>query len=133
MTDNLDAWADLYIFVPSVTFTDDEPHYLQIYFAKDTLDDTKTVLLRRILRDIGHKITKWESWVDVRDGLTTKDIFTTDVTKADTEGNKFLSIVEECEELSPSLAHNNSSPSSDDSLSQQSDSSEEEPSPLPAL
>jgi hypothetical protein len=131
-----DCWADLYIIVPSVSF--DAEGYTRIYYVKDTFTDTTHVLLRRILREIGHKIIKWESYVEIRDGFTSKDWVTLDikqedfVAKADKYGCLALSIVEEVEELVVNPFRNSSSPSDDDSPSPQQPPEEDEPS-LPSV
>jgi hypothetical protein len=138
MTDTLtereqEAWADLYIVVPFVSFTTQD--YLLVHYSKDTFTDTAHVILRRILREIGHKIVRWEAYVDVRDGLSSRDTLTIDikkedfVAKADKYGTLALCIVEEVEELSVNRDRSNSSPSDDDSPVPQQSPLEDEPSP----
>jgi hypothetical protein len=131
-----EAWADLYILVPALSFTTQD--YLLVYYSKDTFTDTAHVILRRILREIGHKIVRWESYIDVRNGYTSRDTLTIDikkedfVAKAEKYGNLALCIIEEVEELSVNRDRSNSSPSSDGSLSPPPSDEEDEPS-LPSV
>ena len=133
-SENLDAWADLYIFIPTISFLEEQPCYLQVYYKKGELNDMKTVLLRRILRDIGHKIIKWEVNIENNES---RDLFTIDIpkeefiAKADHEGNKFFGMMEEFE--SATCTHHACRRELAQQTTEESDSddsdSEEEPSP----
>ena len=135
-TENEQSWIDL-VTLSEGYATEPSTDQIVFYFQNDSYTPTTRVLFQRIVKEIGHKIIKWEKKIDFQT-LKGSDTLYTDITSEtmDVAEELFNDNFEDYDYEETYInrpVHNNSSPSNLCNCEQQSDSSEDEPSPQPVL